>query len=137
MKRHILRDYKNFPSQVFGLVSAKSFTQLAWALREYLHLRFVRDEDISLVIDGATHYWPRFTYHDPESETMYSLIKNKSVDGLLAPELKNVDVFLVEMNQNLTFQLNLDNISEINFVHFCFEIETNMIKHETQHLLHE
>ncbi|MBO6515506.1 MAG: IPExxxVDY family protein [Bacteroidia bacterium] len=136
MKRHILRDPKIYPSQVFALLSPKPFAQIAWTLVEHLHIPLEREPDLELTTDQNTHYWPRYSYTDPESESTFILVRNKGTDSYLVPELKNVDIFLVEINQYLTFQLSLDNISKTSFVNFCFEVETNMIKPESQQLLH-
>ena len=80
--------------------------------------------------------WARFTFVDKETESTFSVVKNKGIDNILAPELRNVDAFVIETNHSLTFQLSLDKISKTSFVDFCFEVEQNMINEETDLLLY-
>ena len=64
------------------------------------------------------------------------IVKNKGVDNILAPELRNVDAFLIETNHSLTFQLSLDKVSQTSFIDFCFEVTPKMINEETDLLLY-
>jgi hypothetical protein len=135
LKRHILKETDVFDNRIYGIVSTRPFAQLTWNLIEQLNIQFTRDSDLQSEIDNEVQFWPRYTFEDVEAETSYTLVKNRGVNSLLAPELKNVDVFLIETNHSLTFQLSLDNISKTSFVDFCFEIKDNMIKHETRQVL--
>lgn len=135
MKRHVLRDSGTFPNLIFGLVCRKPLVQLVWNLNEVLNINFTRDEDLISDVAEEGGYWPRFTYFDEEYETTFSVIRNKGLNSLIAPEMRNVDAFLVETNHSLTFQLSLDKISKTRFIDFCFEIDPKMIGTDTQYLL--
>lgn len=134
MKRHILKDIDNIPNRIYGLVCTQPMVQLVWNFNEHLELGLERDDDIKAMRDTKPQFWQRFSFTDMDSETTYTALRNKGVDSLLAPELRNVDVFLIESNQYLTFQLSLDNISRIPYVNFCFEVSTDLLKPETKHI---
>lgn len=136
MKRHILRDIQERPTRIFGLVCAKPFTQLIWNLSKSVDIPFSRDKDIEIKHQEEIKSWARFTFVDEETETTFSVVKNKGVDSILAPELKNVDAFVIETNHSLTFRLSLDKISKTRFIDFCFEVEKNMINEETDLLFY-
>lgn len=136
MKRHILKENIDHPNRIYGLVCTKPFTQLVWNLSEALDIPFVRDKDVSLKLADETQSWPRCTFVDGDVESTFSVVKNKGVDNILAPELRNVDAFLIETNQSLTFQLSLEKVSKTRFVDFCFEVTHNMINEETDLLLY-
>jgi hypothetical protein len=136
MKRHVLKDTQEHPNWIYGLVCAKPFTQMVWNLCEMLDIPFERDIDITLKNKTETKHWPRFTFFDEDMETTYSIVKNKGVDNILAPELRNVDAFLIETNHSLTFQLSLDKVSQTSFIDFCFEVTPKMINEETDLLLY-
>lgn len=136
MKRYILKDNQEHPNRIYGLVCTKPFTQLVWNLSETLDIPFVRDKDVALKQEELTISWPRCTFVDGDIESTFSVVKNKGMDNILAPELRNVDAFLIETNQSLTFQLSLDKVSKTRFVDFCFEITHNMINDETDLLLY-
>ena len=136
MKRHILRDIHERPNRIFALVCAKPFTQLVWNLSECTDIAFSRDKDIEMKHQDEIKTWARFTFVDKETESTFSVVKNKGIDNILAPELRNVDAFVIETNHSLTFQLSLDKISKTSFVDFCFEVEQNMINEETDLLLY-
>ena len=136
MKRHFLRETQEHPNRIYGLVCAKPFTQMVWNLSEMLDIPFERDIDITLNNKTETKRWPRFTYIDEDMKTTFSVVKNKGVDNILAPELRNVDAFLIETNHSLTFQLSLDKVSKTSFIVFCFEVTPKMINEETDLLLY-
>ncbi|MFT5724627.1 MAG: hypothetical protein ACI9JN_001746 [Bacteroidia bacterium] len=136
MKRHILKDLQEYPNRIYAIVCTKPFTQLVWNLSETLDIPFIRGADVLQQIDGSKLSWARCLYVDKDLETTYSVVKNKGVDNKLAPELRNVDAFLIETNHSLTFQLGLEKISKTTFVDFCFEVKHNMINQETDFLLY-
>ena len=136
MKRYVLKDIQEHPIRIYGLVCAKPFTQMVWNLGENLEIPFERTADISTEKQSVMNHWPRFKHFDEDMETTFSVVKNKGVDNILAPELKNVDAFLIETNHSLTFQLSLDKISKTSFVDFCFEVTPKMINAETDSLLY-
>ncbi len=136
MKRYILKETQEHPNRIYGLVCTKPFTQLVWNLSETLDIPFTRDSDVSLKQAENSQSWPRCSFVDGDTESTYSIVKNKGVDNILAPELKNVDAFLIETNQSLTFQLSLEKVSQTRFIDFCFEVTHNMINDETDLLLY-
>ena len=133
--KHVLREIDNYPNKIFGLVSAKPLIPLVWNLTQELDIPFQRINDLTSDNQGDTSYWQQFNFFDPDTESSYSIIKNRGVDNILAPELRNVDVFLVETNYSLIFNLSLDKVSKTRFVDFCFEIKDSMLNPEASLLL--
>ncbi len=135
LKRHILKNEERFPCQIFGLICTKSITQFVWNLSEELDIPLCRKADIEQTVNDITDYWPYFKFFDEDTETTYSVVRNKGTQLQLAPELRTIDVFLVETNPSLIFQLTLNKLSKTRFVDFCFEVKGSMISQETEYLL--
>jgi hypothetical protein len=135
LKKHVLNDNFELNSRVFGLVSTKSFLELASTLKAELDIQLKRGEDITWDNNQINYYSPNYQYYDPSTETNYTLIRNKGDAGWLANEYKTIDAFFVETNFSGMFALNVQKISKAKSVHYCFEIEVDTLKRTSQQRL--
>ena len=110
---------------LIGIVSHENDYKLSWALNEYLKLKFAKTE--SLIISqpklDENPVFSVFTYHDHEYQ--YFLIANKSENGFLIPELKNVD-FILKISGEVKTDFISDLVTKIKkmeFVSTAFKIE--------------
>lgn len=114
------------------MVTTKNLVKLVWAVNQSLGLKLQRGEDYSYKNKkGEEDFWPLFQQHIDETETTVSLIRNRGLHSLLVPELKNVDVFLVESQSDLTFQLSLEKVSKTGVSDFCFQLNDSMASAES------
>jgi len=112
---------------LIGIVSHENDYRLSWAFNQYMKMKFVKTE--SLVINQPKlEENPAFSvykYEDEESYVLYYLIANKSENGFLIPELKNVD-FILKISGELkdyTLKDLLARIKKMEFISTAFKIE--------------
>jgi hypothetical protein len=124
---HKLVSEPNEQFLLIGIVSHENDYRLSWAFNQYMKMKFIKTE--SLVINQPkleeNPVFSVFKYEDEESYVMYYLIANKSENGFLIPELKNVDYILKisgELKDSMLKDL-LVRIKKMEFISTAFKIE--------------
>jgi|SRR5690554_682155 len=121
------------PDYDFSLIGicchSKDF-RLCWEINQRLAIDFVKTEDLILYDKKAKKAFPFFIYDDAENGLEYSLIKNRSLSGVLIPEENKVDYFLIIKGP---FQKNKINevcslLRKVNIVLTAYPIEVSTLK---------
>lgn len=84
--------------ELIGLSSHEKDYRLAWALNRNMGWRLSRKEDLELKRDHSISYFAQFQYVLPFEKTIFTLIDNKTEDGLLITELAQFDYLLKAEN---------------------------------------
>lgn len=112
---------------IIGIVSHENDYRLSWAFNQFMKMKFIKTE--SLVINQPkleeNPVFSVYKYEDEESYVFYHLIANKSENGFLIPELKNVD-FILKISGELKDSALKDllaKIKKMEFISTAFKIE--------------
>lgn len=84
--------------KLIGISSHENDYRLVWAINRNMKFNYIRSEDLfvhqpKLQLDMS---FSRFVHTDEERFLTYYLISNRSSDGFLFPEIKNID-FLIQI----------------------------------------
>ncbi|MBU0487180.1 MAG: IPExxxVDY family protein [Bacteroidetes bacterium] len=96
--RRILVQFDYTPDfAMIGISCHQRDYRMCWLLNNVLGSALVRDEDFEIHGKrGITRKFPMFSCQVEEDHVSYHLLANRSTDGFLMPELKNLDyLFLV------------------------------------------
>jgi hypothetical protein len=69
--------------------------RLAWSINEHTDIEFVRHEDYVLEIKDVEQRFSMFGHYVDSQDLYYYLINNRSENGFLIPEKKDVDFFMM------------------------------------------
>jgi len=117
---------------LLGISSHEDDYHLSWALNQSLGMNFTRTNNLEIP-SSKTDMKQEFSvyqYEDENSMLIYNIISNKSGNGVLIPDLKNIDYFLQiygDINHS-----KLDNIIEelrnSGVLNASFRLDPNTIK---------
>jgi hypothetical protein len=93
---------------LFGLNTVVKEYKLAWCLNQHLCLNLAKSEDLAInFVDDRTIIISNFTF--TTTHCTFKLLKNHAIstdeEVYLLPELKNVDYFLMIVNESDTFDI--------------------------------
>jgi hypothetical protein len=74
--------------------------RLCFNINRELHVDLSRIEDHEIFFNNSDKpfYFSRYSYIQPHTETVFTLLANKGSEGFLIPEMKTVDFFLLIHN---------------------------------------
>jgi len=117
---------------LFGISCHERDYRLSWALNNTLHLELAKTEDLKIDTkkqkESLSH--ATFYYANEQDYLEYYLIANKGTMGLLLPEQKAADFFLL-IKGSVTAEtkiLLLKAVKETSGVLMVFEIDPNKLK---------
>lgn len=109
---------------LLGIYCAYRDYRICFELNHALELSFEKQDDFEIQLEkkGATGQFAIFLAENSDEEQFF-VVSNKSVNGLLIPELKQVDYFLLVRNNTryTTTQLLIEKIKSINIVSSVLE----------------
>lgn len=121
--------------RILGLVHKDRVHRTVWQLNKKLTFQLRRVEDICLKFDGQDAFFPAFASTVAESETDYTLVRNRGTLGYLMQEYKQLDLLLIERNYDCAFNPDLiknlgmagiDHVMEINYSDLKPETRANL-----------
>jgi hypothetical protein len=133
-KIHKLKNFYPEDFRVICIASHQSDYRLSWALNEALSLGLQKAQDHSVKSSKGqvVQEFTKYAYEKASQSYRYYLIANKSSQGFLLPDMKNIDyLFKIEGEVEDDF-LNdaIAKIRKINFVIIAFELEKIPEKHK-------
>jgi len=146
MSTQILTVEYEFDFILIGISSPSKDYKLGWELNKELRLNLCRIEDVlkqntmkpghvesELIIsddDGPNHLYSHYRHSDEEKGIEYDLVSNKSDSGLLIPEQKQADYFLIIRGIDSQAFSNkvLGTIRNMANVQTAFSIDANKLK---------
>jgi len=132
LRKHKLEYKENFDFLLFGLSSHENDYRLVWKINQEFSLNFERGMNHKVILKktGQETEFALYTYDDEDTFYLYYLIANKSDQGVLLEELKNID-YLIMIQGEFTeafsngFQIRLKKIENI---HGVFKIDPATLK---------
>ncbi len=85
----------DYDFQLIGLFCHFKDYRLAWALNKNFELSFVKQAPYTITNKEEQQNFSYYTYSIEHQELFYYLLSNRSDNGLLIPEKKDIDYFLI------------------------------------------
>ena len=106
---------------------------MCYLVNKYLHFNFVRVDDLEVNIYPTSAQavpFSMYEYYWEASETSFYLIANRGADGLLIPEMREADYFLMIKNYIDDQDLNdiINGLNKIQEVVAAIKIDPKKIK---------
>ena len=123
--------------ELIGLSSHEKDYRLVWSLNKHMQWNLARAEDVLLETKGQHSRHSRFEYRQLNDMLHFTLLDNKTPEGLLMPELAQFD-FLLKIEDPAS---NLDDdfyrkLRKTPFLLAAFPLEVNKLKNR-HHLITE
>ncbi|MFW5820279.1 MAG: IPExxxVDY family protein [Bacteroidota bacterium] len=117
---------------LFGIVSYDRDYRISWDINQNLKFDLVRTDDHSVKLKSSEKemHFSCFIYEDEDSYLNYKLLSNRSDEGYLLDDLKNIDYFLIITGEYYSgLEKNIkDQLVKLESVQNCFVIESAKIK---------
>ncbi len=121
-------DYTNV--SFFGIVGQMPDYKVAHKLNRAMGMRFRKVPDLPVYTNNHTVICSLYFFTDENFRIKYFLLKNKNQTGILAPELKNIDYFLLaeEFTNHQRSREFLQKMRAISGILAVLEISPEKIK---------
>ncbi len=132
LRRHKLEYKESFDFLLYGLSSHENDYRLAWKINQEFSLNFERGNNLHIPSKKAdqTIEFALYSYDDEDTFYMYYLIANKSDQGVLLEELKNIDYLIIVQGEfTEAFSNGFQNrLKKIESVQGVFKIDPSGLK---------
>lgn len=97
LQRHKLAYKENYDFLLFGLSSHENDYTLVWKINQTFSFNFERAISLKIITKkaGEENEFTLYSYDDEDTFYLYHLIANKSDQGVLLEELKNIDYLIM------------------------------------------
>ena len=85
-------DYDFF---LIGIFCHHKDYRLAWSMNKHMDFDWTKSNDFELSFDGSQQFFSIFSYFVESQDLQYYLVANRGENGMLIPERKDVDYFLI------------------------------------------
>lgn len=124
---------------LLAVISSLKDYRLCFELNKKLKLKFIRQPDLEL--KDAKHNRSEFTFfrcRNSKSREELILILNKGTNGILIPEMKNVDYFMLIKNHPLSVVEKLvTGLNEVENIGGVYELDPTSLKSSENFLMFE
>ncbi|GAB3915414.1 IPExxxVDY family protein [Mucilaginibacter boryungensis] len=133
MNKKLLKFEIDLDFVLIAITSAQKDYRLCYLVNKYLHFNFVRVDDLEVNIYPTSAQavpFSMYEYYWEASETSFYLIANRGADGLLIPEMREADYFLMIKNYIDDQDLNdiINGLNKIPEVVAAIKIDPKKIK---------
>lgn len=133
MGKHTLEIEYDYNFVLIGISAHEKDYRICWALNNKLELNLVKTESLEIKekkLDETSHY-SLFVCNREEEFSEYLLIANRSEKGILIPEQKQMDYFLIikeeEIKEEKVTEI-IKKIKEITLVQTAVRIDASTLK---------
>ena len=106
--------------------------KLCYKINKQLNFNFYKISELELMFnaDESPFCFSRYYYLDSQTGTVFYLLANKGTEGLLVPEMKNVDFFLLIHNyiDNEDLQHIITGLNKISEILVALEVDPKKLK---------
>ncbi len=129
-KKHKLTFQLDFNFFLLGISSSENDYRLSWEMNKILGISLRKGTDHVIKKKEIEQVFFVYTFYDEEVYLQYSLITNKSENGFLIEELRNIDYFLQihgDLTDNQQQQI-FSSVKNIKGVTGVFKLDINTLK---------
>ncbi len=133
MGKHTLEIEYDYSFVLIGISSHEKDYRICWALNNKLDLNLIKTESLEIKekkLDEPSHY-SLFIDTREEEFSEYLLIANRSEKGILIPEQKQMDYFLIIKEEEIKeekIKTIFKKIKEITLVQTAVRIDASTLK---------
>lgn len=133
MGKHTLEIEYDYSFVLIGISSHEKDYRICWAINNKLELELVKTESLEIKekkLDAPSHY-SLFVCNREEEFSEYFLIANRSEKGILIPEQKQMDYFIIIKEEEIKEEKVTDiikKIKEITLVQTAVRIDASTLK---------
>lgn len=121
---------EEYDFELIGISSHVKDYRLSWELNREMNFDLIKGKDYELNVKGENQLYSFFSYIDEENKQEFYLIDNRSEYGVLIPEEKKADYFLLikgYINEDQKSQL-IKRIGNIKSVLTTYHVEVESLK---------
>lgn len=117
---------------LLGLVSYERDYRISWDINQNLNLDLIRTDDHTLKLRSSSKEmnFSCFFFEDEDTYLNYKLLANRSEEGYLLEELKNIDYLIVvtgEYDSHFADSLR-QSLRKLETIQNCFVLDPRKIK---------
>ena len=130
MAKLTLEVEEDYDFELIGICSHAKDYRLSWEMNKVFELDLVKGDNYELSVKDEKQSYSFFNFIDEENLVEYYLINNRTVNGILIPEEKKSDYFLLIRGVLRGGQKErlVKGIAEIKNVLTTYEIEVKSLK---------
>ncbi|HEX7367721.1 MAG TPA: IPExxxVDY family protein [Pelobium sp.] len=131
MKKKLLNAGLDFDFKLLAITSPLKDYRLCFAINKFTEFDFRKADDLEISFKNTPKkFFSRYIYYPPNIECEFILLANKGTGGLLVPEMKAVDYFIIikEFIDEEDFELLLSQLKQINDIQATVAINPEKIK---------
>jgi len=130
MAKLTLEVEEDYDFELIGICSHAKDYRLSWEMNKVFELDLVKGDNYELSVKDEKQSYSFFNFIDDENWVEYYLINNRTVNGILIPEEKKSDYFLLIRGVLRGGQKEslVKGIAEIKNVLTTYEIEVKSLK---------
>ncbi|MDP4587285.1 MAG: IPExxxVDY family protein [Flavobacteriales bacterium] len=130
MKHHLSVELE-FDFLLFGLSCHEKEYRLAWFINRALGLLFSCEDDLKVQQKSGESSHAFYRHVDEENELQFVLLQNRTTEGWLLPEFKEIDYFIkVEAETGFDEIEFMQELKKIPVVNACFKFNPSELKHK-------
>ena len=129
-KKHKLTFQPDFSFFLLGISSSENDYRLSWKMNKKLEISLQKGTDHVIKRKEIEQGFLVYTFYNEEVYLQYFLIANKSENGFLIEELRNIDYFLQihgDLTDNQQQQI-ISSVKNIKGVFGVFKLDINTLK---------
>lgn len=130
MKKLTLSLEDDFSFSLIGISCHSKDYRLTFELDRSLETDFVKEDDLEVKNKEIFANFSFYSYEDEENYLEYFVISNKSAQGLLVPEEKMIDYFLMLKGEirEKDEKAIIEKLNKINIVLKAYKIDVHQLK---------
>jgi hypothetical protein len=132
LRKHKLEYAERFDFLLLGMSSTENDYRLIWQINKQLGFEFIKTDNHKIKAKGSLPEL-EFSHYIFEHEDLYlvfRIISNKSPDGVLMEELKNIDFLLIVQGKIEDANINelVSGLKSIEHIQAVFRIDPSGLK---------
>ena len=130
MAKLTLEVEEDYDFELVGICSHAKDYRLSWEINNVLEFDLEKGENYEINIKGDNQSYSLFSFIDDENHLEYYLINNRCSKGVLIPEEKKSDYFLLirGIRRGEEKEELINKIGEIKNVLTTYEVEVDQLK---------
>ncbi|RKD12511.1 hypothetical protein BCY91_11785 [Pelobium manganitolerans] len=131
LKKKLLEVGLDFDFKLLAITAQLRDYRLCHIINKYTESDFEKSDDLVISFKNTgTKYYSCYTYFPDNVECYFTLLSNRGTDGLLIPEMKEIDFFIIikEFIDDEDFDLFFAQLKQIPEIQAVAELNPNKLK---------
>lgn len=132
MKTKKLKYKPEFEFELIGISSSADDYKISWIINNSTNIELQRDENLEILNDKfeSLQIFSTFSCKHPDTGDKVKMVSNRSNEGFLIEELKNIDYFLIFYSEKLSIPITnfIKTLKTYPEVSAIFKIDASKLK---------